>query len=203
VLSLPLGRRIILASASPRRADLLRQVGLEFEVCPADIDESLRDGESPANYVARLSVGKAGEVANTAPARLPAIVIGADTTVEVDGEILGKPTDDDDARRMLHRLSAVPHRVRTGVTVMGAARSGVTSRTIVVETTVVFVELDDDTIDWYVRTREPFGKAGGYAIQGAGGALVERIDGSVTNVIGLPLAETLALLRGCEPSESD
>jgi septum formation protein len=203
VLSLPLGRRIILASASPRRADLLRQVGLEFEVCPADIDESLRDGEPPANYVARLSVQKASEVAITAPAGLPAIVIGADTTVEVDGEILGKPTDDHDARRMLDRLSAVPHRVRTGVTVMGSARAGATSRTIVVETTVVFVPLDEATIEWYVGTGEPMGKAGGYAIQGAGGALVERVDGSVTNVIGLPLAETLALVRRCLPAESD
>ncbi len=161
----------------------------------ADIDESQLAGEGPEAYVARLSKEKAAAVVG----RLvePAIVIAADTTVDVDGAILEKPVDDDDARRMLHLLSGRIHLVHTGVTVSGPGGDGAgedRNATIVVETAVTFVELSDRAIDWYLSTGEHLGKAGAYAIQGAAGAFVARIDGSVTNVIGLPLAETLALL---------
>jgi septum formation protein len=189
--------RLVLASASPRRAELLGSVGLEFDVLPADIDESVRLGETPSDYVARLSAEKAHAVAD----RLgrDRLVVAADTTVDVDGQILEKPVDQDDARRMLQLLSGRAHLVHTGVTVSWfpetRARGTTSVRTLVVETTVEFAELGTDAIDWYIATGEPFGKAGGYAIQGAGGALVRRVDGSVSNVIGLPLAETLALIR--------
>ena len=178
----------MLASASPRRADLLHSVGLDFDVVPADIDESVLPGETPAEYVARLSVEKARVVAEGLVA--VSIVVAADTTVDVDGHILEKPVDDADARRMLGLLSGRVHLVHTGVTVGGLDGS----ITRVVETAVEFVTLSPASIDWYIATGEPFGKAGAYAIQGAGGALVRRLDGSVTNVIGLPLAETLELI---------
>ena len=188
------GQRLVLASASPRRAELLRSVGLEFDVVPADIDESVRPREAPATYVARLSAEKARVVAEQVGP--DALVVAADTTVDVDGEILEKPLDEADARRMLILLSGRTHLVHTGVTVLGnrygPAEPGDT--TVVVETAVDFVELTPAMLRWYVETAEPFGKAGAYAIQGAGGALVRRVDGSVTNVIGLPLAETLQLL---------
>jgi septum formation protein len=192
VIRLPSDVELVLASSSARRSELLSQVGLTFEIRPADIDESVHAGEPPIEYVRRLSVEKAAAVA-----RPGEIVVAADTTVEVDGEILAKPVDGDDARRMLRLLSGRVHQVHTGVTVAMTRAAGrpSTSHTQVVHTAVTFVELDDATVDWYVRTGEPDGKAGGYAIQGAGGALVERLDGSVTNVIGLPLAETLETIR--------
>jgi len=122
-------------------------------------------------------------------------VVAADTTVDVDGVILEKPVDDDDARRMLRLLSGRAHLVHTGVTVASFTEHGSPGiTTVVVETAVTFVELADRDIEWYLSTGEHRGKAGGYAIQGAAGAFVERVDGSVTNVIGLPLAETLAIL---------
>ncbi len=183
---MPSGVRLVLASASPRRAELLGSAGLEFDVVPADLDESVRPGETPSDYVARLSAEKARVVVDRLGTSR--IVVAADTTVDVDGQILEKPVDDADARRMLEMLSGRAHLVHTGVTVSGV-------QTLVVETAVEFVELRPDAIDWYIATGEPFGKAGGYAIQGAGGALVRRVDGSVTNVIGLPLVETLALIR--------
>ena len=183
--------RLLLASSSPRRSELLRTAGLEFDVRPADIDESVQDGESPTSYVHRLSVEKAAAV-DAAPG---AIVVAADTTVEVDGEILGKPIDDTDARRMLRRLSGRTHRVHTGVTV----RAGGRAETRVVTTDVTFAQLTAATIDWYVGTGESTDKAGSYALQGAGAALVSRIDGSVSNVIGLPLVETLDMLRAVRP----
>jgi septum formation protein len=188
------GRRLVLASASPRRADLLRSVGLEFDVIPADIDESVRPGEWPSAYVARLSAQKARAVAQRLDAA--SIVIAADTTVDVDGQILEKPVDEADARRMLGLLSGRTHLVHTGVTSLRGGPGSGTSEgaSTVVETAVEFVEMSSGMIEWYVGSGEPFGKAGGYAIQGAGGALVRRIDGSVTNVIGLPLVETLELL---------
>lgn len=188
------GVRLVLASASPRRSELLGSVGLEFDVIPADIDETVADGESPVEYVGRLSREKAARVVDLIADG--SVVIAADTTVDVDGQILEKPAGDDDARRMLRLLSGRTHLVHTGVTVSGSGRdmSEGPSRTIVVETAVSFVELTESDIDWYLATSEHVGKAGAYGIQGAAGALVERIDGSVTNVIGLPLAETLALL---------
>lgn len=196
MIELPAGSRLVLAPASPRRADLLRSVGLDFDVLPAAIDESVRPSEPPAEYVARLSAEKARVVADRVGT--DCIVVAADTTVDVDGQILEKPIDAADARRMLALLSGRVHLVHTGVTVIGRSTSlpSPSPATIVVETAVVFVEMSPAMVDWYVGTGEPFDKAGGYAIQGAGGALVRRLDGSVTNVIGLPLAETLELLGG-------
>ena len=188
------GRRLVLASASPRRADLLRSVMLEFDVIPADIDETVQAGEAPSHYVARLSQEKAATVADRISGA--AVVVAADTTVDVDGSILEKPSDDADAHRMLRLLSGRTHLVHTGVTVSWFPETrarGTTTR--VVETEVRFVELTDRAIDWYVSTGEHVGKAGAYGIQAAAGAFVERIDGSVTNVIGLPLAETLAMIE--------
>jgi septum formation protein len=198
MIEIPAGVRLVLASASPRRSELLRSVGLEFDVNPADIDESVRAGELPADYVMRLSGEKAAAVAGRFGADV--IVVAADTTVDVDGQILEKPVDDADACRMLTLLSGRTHLVHTGVTALrssgvGSGRTGSGSTAVVVETSVEFVPLTPESIEWYVGTGEPFGKAGAYAIQGAGGALVRRLEGSVTNVIGLPLAETLDLLR--------
>jgi nucleoside triphosphate pyrophosphatase len=186
------GHRLVLASASPRRSELLRSAGLTFDVVAADIDETVRPGETPSAYVARLSQEKAAAVLGRLDG--DALVLAADTTVDVDGRILEKPVDDDDARRMLRLLSGRTHQVHTGVTVSWspAPRSGGT--TIVVETAVTFSELSEGAIDWYLSTREHAGKAGAYGIQGAAGAFVERLDGSVTNVIGLPLAQSLALI---------
>jgi septum formation protein len=172
-------------------------VGLQFDIVPADIDESTLPGEAPSDYVARLSNEKARVVAERVGGL--AIVVAADTTVDIDGRILEKPIDDADARRMLRLLSGRTHLVHTGVTTLslgvGSGRTGLpASTTVVVETAVRFVELTARAIDWYISTGEHAGKAGAYGIQGAAGAFVERIDGSVTNVIGLPLAETLGLL---------
>ena len=183
----------MLASASPRRSELLRTVGLEFDVTPAEIEESVRPGEAPSDYVARLSREKAAAVAERIDGG--AVIVAADTTVDVDGRILEKPVDGDDARRMLRLLSGREHLVHTGVTVSWFPETRAEgTKTCVVETVVRFVELTDRAIDWYLSTGEHAGKAGAYGIQGAAGALVERVDGSVTNVVGLPLAETLALL---------
>lgn len=186
--------RLVLGSASPRRSELLSQLGINFEVRPADIDEAVQAGETPTAYVARLSREKAGAVGRTGE-----LVVAADTTVVVEGEILAKPDDQDDARRMLTLLSGRTHLVHTGVTVL---RVGARSETQVVDTAVTFIDLDALSIAWYLATGEPSGKAGGYAIQGAGAALVERINGSVTNVIGLPLAETVAMIRDVSDAEA-
>lgn len=178
---------IVLASGSPRRRELLEQLGLRFDVRAADIDESVRDGERPVDYVARLSREKADAV----PVPDGTLVIAADTTVDVDGTILGKPADEAEARSMLAAMSGRRHHVHTGVTL----RLGADARTEVVTTAVDVVTIDDATAAWYVATGEPFDKAGGYAIQGAGGALVAGVEGSVSNVIGLPLTTVIALAR--------
>jgi septum formation protein len=171
--------RIVLASASPRRRDLLTTLGITFSVEPADIDESEHAGEDPLAYVCRLAVEKAAVITVADDA----VVIAADTTVDVDGLILAKPADADDARRMLGLLSGRSHSVHTGV----AVRRGDRTEVGVVSTRVTMVHIDDAKMRWYVGTGEPFGKAGAYALQGAGSLLVERVDGSVSNVIGLPL----------------
>ena len=172
--------RIVLASSSPRRHELLTQLGIPFEITPADIDESELAGEDPVTYVRRLAVEKAavGEFA------VDDIVIAADTTVDVDGEILAKPEDEADAQRMLGLISARTHDVHTGVAVRHRGRTEVAVAT----TQVTMVPIDEARMQWYIGTGEPFGKAGAYAMQGAASALVQRIDGSVSNVVGLPLA---------------
>jgi len=172
--------RLLLASASPRRAQLLRDAGYDFDVAPADIDEQRFDGEMPADYVARLAQAKAEAVVPRFSGR---IIIGADTVVVIDGFVLGKPRDRADAIGMLGRLAGRRHEVLTGVTVTDGARSihGVEI------TKVTFAPLDLPAIDSYVKTGESSDKAGAYAIQGVGSRFVERIDGSYTNVIGLPI----------------
>jgi septum formation protein len=172
--------RIVLASSSPRRRELLELLGLTFEVRPADIDETERAGEDPRLYVERL----AGEKAMELDVSSDELVIAADTTVDVDGEILAKPEDADDARRMLRMLSGRTHQVHTGVGVRLGDRLVVGSTTSVVEV----VALTESMIDWYIATGEPFGKAGAYAIQGAGGVFVSAVSGSVSGIVGLPTA---------------
>ncbi len=181
--------RVVLASGSPRRLMLLAGAGLDVDVRRPDIDETPHAGEAPTAYVARLSVAKAAHVANVA--RADEIVIAADTTVELDGRILEKPRDAADARRMLRALSGRTHHTHTGVTVLGPGGAA----TQVVTTAVTFIELTDAQIDWYVSTGEPMDKAGSYAIQERGAAFVSSVNGSVTNVVGLPLAETLAMVN--------
>jgi septum formation protein len=176
--------RLILASASPRRRELLEQLGFVLDVRPADTDETPREGEPPREYVLRVAREKARAIAGET-------VLAADTAVVLGSAILGKPRDGQDARRMLRALSGTPHEVLTGVCV----RSGATERTALVSAEVRLDPLSDAQIDWYVSTGEPLDKAGAYAIQGIAGAFVRELRGSVSNVIGLPLAETLALLR--------
>ena len=180
-----------LASASPRRADLLRQIGAPFQrLTPPAIDESAYPGESPRDYVARMAAEKAeaGQTRVADPASV--VVLGADTTVVLDDRPLGKPVDTEDARAMLRRLSGIKHRVLSAVSV----RVGAEHKLRVVETAVHFVELDDELIERYVATGEPMDKAGAYGIQGFGAVLVARVNGSYSNVVGLPLAETRQLL---------
>lgn len=176
---------IVLASGSPRRRELLAQLGLQLTIVSPDVDESPLAGEAPVPYVRRLAIAKAHAVA-AAP---DVVVVAADTTVDLDGEILAKPADADDARRMLRRLSGATHQVHTGV----ALRLGERTVAETVTTSVTFAVLSDAVVDWYVGTGEPMDKAGAYAVQGAGGALVERVDGSVSNVVGLPLHAVVRL----------
>lgn len=173
--------RIILASASPRRAELLRAAGIAFDVLPADVDETARAGEAPPAYVERLARAKAAAVHRQHPGR---VVLAADTTVVVDGEILGKPADAADARRMLAMLAGRSHEVVTGVALAAGPHLESARDTTLVE----FAPLSRDWIDWYVATAEPMDKAGAYAIQGFASRFVTRIAGSYSNVVGLPVA---------------
>ena len=179
------GVPVILASVSPRRRELLQLLGLAFEVAPADLDETWRNGEPPAAHAERLARGKAA-----ARARPGAVAIGADTIVVVDDAILGKPSDGAQAAAMLRRLAGREHEVYTGVAVAydGRTASG-SSRTV-----VRFRTLDDDTIREYVATGEPMDKAGAFGIQGYGAVLVERIDGDYFTVMGLGLGLLVELL---------
>jgi septum formation protein len=183
--------RLVLASASPRRRELLGRLGLDPLVRPADIDETPRPGEDPHELVVRLASAKAAASGDGHAGAPDEVVLAADTEVVLDGQVLGKPRDRDDAARTLRRLAGRVHEVVTGV----AVRRGGTARATRVTTEVRFRPLSDVEIAWYVATGEPDDKAGAYGLQGAGAALVDRIDGSDTNVIGLPLAETVALLR--------
>jgi septum formation protein len=170
---------VVLASASPRRHDLLTNSGIQFTVRVPDIDETPLAGEAPAAYVTRLASAKATAVA----AASDELVIAADTTVDIDSQILGKPVDRREAEDMLRQLSGRTHRVHTGVSV---SRNGV-ELVEACATLVTFVVLDDAMIRWYLATGEPMGKAGAYALQGAGAVLVSGVEGSVSNVIGLPM----------------
>ena len=205
--------RFVLASASPRRAELLRRAGLEFEVMPAKVDEAMDVEETPDGYVRRVAQLKAEAVAPRAPGR---VVLGADTIVVVDHDVLGKPADADDARRMLRRLSGREHVVMTAVCLINpgpaafdsaqageagryeGAREGASKRfqTHVARTTVEFAPLSAAEIDWYIATGEPLDKAGAYAVQGLASRFVTRVDGSYSNVVGLPVAVVYDLCRG-------
>jgi len=176
---------VVLASGSPRRLELLRRLGVEPEVQAADVDEAPLPGEAPAATVARLAAAKARAVAPPPGA----LVVAADTEVVLDGVVLGKPVDADEAAAVLRSLSGRDHRVLTGVHVRCDDREAAA----VEETIVRFRPLGDDEIAAYVAGPEPYDKAGGYGIQGAGGAFVDRIEGSDTNVVGLPLATVVRL----------
>ena len=179
--------RILLASSSPRRAELLKAAGYAFDVAPADVDEPPLPGELPEVYVARLAEAKANVTVNTSS---DCVVLGADTAVLVDGTIFGKPLDDANAAAMLRQLSGRSHEVLTGVSMRyGSQRVGTVDRTVV---HVAFLRPED--IAWYVASGEPRGKAGGYAIQGLAARFIDRIEGSYSNVMGLPLSVVRRLL---------
>ena len=181
---------IVLASASPRRADLLRAAGIAFEVVVADIDERILAGEAAAAYVRRLAEAKARAAMPRASGRP---VLAADTVVVVDGAVLGKPVDADDARRMLRLLSGRTHSVLTGVCLTGTC---CVEETHVEETSVEFATLSAEEIDWYVASAEPMDKAGAYAIQGLASRFVTTIHGSYSNVVGLPVHVVSRLVFG-------
>ena len=185
------GAGIVLASASPRRHQLLALLARPFDVDAANVDESPWDAEAPLDYVARVAEDKAAVVAERHPGRL---VVAADTIVELDGAILGKPVDAADATRMLRALSGREHHVHTHVVVAAHGPRGARGSAITVTSTVGFDVLDDAAIERYVATGEPFDKAGAYAIQGRAAPFVREVHGSVTNIVGLPLAELRVLL---------
>lgn len=184
--------RLILASASPRRAELLRAAGYVFDIHAVEIDERPKAGESPVEYVKRLAQEKSArafqELSEGAP---PALVLGADTAVVIGSEILGKPRDVEDAARMLRLLSGRTHQVMTGVCLVNADRS--VSHVEISD--VTFTRLTEDQIAWYVSSGEGRDKAGGYAIQGLASRLIPRIEGSYSNIVGLPIASVDDLIH--------
>jgi septum formation protein len=178
---------VVLASASPRRAELLRAAGVDFVVRPAHVDESGHDVEAARDYVVRLAVEKARAV----PSANGDVVLAADTTVVVDGELMGKPSDEAEAVRMLRRLAGRSHEVLTGVcvTVDGVLDARVAT------TAVEFAPMSDDEIAWYVASGEPMDKAGAYGIQGRAARFVTEVRGSYSNVVGVPVALVYEMLR--------
>lgn len=186
----------MLASASPRRRELLASIGLEFDVEPSNVAEIHSEGEAPEEYVARLSREKADALAARHPSRW---IIAADTTVLVDDHLLEKPVDETDAKRMLASIAGRTHVVYTGVTL--EHRESEYRETRVAESEVRMLPLSRDEIAWYVGTGEPLDKAGAYAVQGVGAMFIDSIHGSYTNVVGLPLATLFQMLRraGIDP----
>lgn len=182
---------IFLASKSPRRRELLRQLGVAFEVIDLDIPEQRLPGESPEDYVSRVAREKAGAGLLQVAAAPGALVLGADTEVVLEGEVFGKPADAADAAAMLRRLSGRRHRVVSTVWLLDAGREEHATSV----STVEFMTLDEAMIAAYVASGEPFDRAGAYAIQGRAGAFVRHLEGSYTGVMGLPLYETADLLR--------
>ena len=187
---------LVLASSSPRRADLLRAAGFDFEVQSADADETVRPGELPEQYVRRVAEAKAHAVL---PAAGDRPVIAADTVVLVDGRILGKPVDAEQAAAMLRTLSGRRHQVMTGLTVavrlpVRDEQARVHQRTAIQITDVDFAPLSDEEIAWYVASGEPADKAGAYAVQGLASRFIRRVEGSYSNVVGLPVAVLYQML---------
>ncbi len=184
-------RRIILASSSPRRKELLELTGLEFDIDAPDVDESLAPDETPREHVERLSREKAASVAENHP---EAIVLACDTAVILNGnDVLGKPRDKRDAREMLQQLAGKEHTVLSSITGLWVKRHK--QYAVTVETRVRMKQLEDWEIQWYIDSGEPMDKAGAYGIQGRGSVFIEGIVGSYTNVVGLPLMEAVLVLR--------
>ncbi|GFO55908.1 Maf-like protein [Geomonas sp. Red276] len=182
---------VVLASASPRRSELLESAGITFRVVPADIDETPLPDEPPVDHVLRLAEEKAKASAKLSPEGR--FFLGADTIVLCEGEIMGKPKDAADAERMLKKLSGIPHEVVTGFAIYDRERDGAVGEAV--RTKVFFKHLRDEEIAAYIATGCPFDKAGAYAIQGGAAHMVRKIDGSYTNVVGLPLCEVVEQLR--------
>ena len=185
-----MARPLILASASPRRAELLESAGIPFTTRPAEVDETPLEGEAPAEYVLRVARDKARAVAQDCR-KSGTLILAADTAVVVGGTILGKPRDAEDARAMLKTLSGAVHDVLTGIVL----RAGDRDLEEVTTTRVHLLPLTDSEIDWYIATGEPEGKAGGYAIQGRAARFIDWIEGSWSNVVGLPLATVYRMLK--------
>jgi len=185
--------KLILASGSPRRAEILNAVGWPFEVVASGVDETQKPDENPATYVQRLAVEKAQAVAST---RKTGLILAADTTVVVDDHLLGQPEDDSDARRMLKLLSGKWHEVLTGVALL---RIGGELNVGIETTRVRFAELSQREIDWYVATGEPKGKAGAYGIQGKAALFIEAIEGDYFNIVGLPIRLVYEMIRNRLP----
>ena len=183
--------RLILASASPRRKEMLRLAGIRFTILHGSVDETPGPGEAPENYALRLSEAKARAVSAMRPGRW---VLGADTIVTIDGELLGKPSTPDEARCMIRKLSGREHTVITAFTLMNSEHTEMIRRAVASQ--VRFKHVPDDEVEWYVATDEPYDKAGGYAVQGKASFLVSEIHGSWTNVVGLPLCEVVEALKG-------
>lgn len=188
-MALRMTDRLILASASPRRMELLRNLGLSFEIIPSCIEEPARNGETPRDHVLRLAAAKAEAVSRAHP---QAWVLAADTIVLIQGEILGKPRTPDDVLRMLGKLSGREHEVFTGFAV--ARAEGRRFVADAVRSSVMFKEITPDEMAWYSDLEEPYDKAGGYAVQGTGAFFIREIRGSHTNVMGLPLCEVVETL---------
>lgn len=180
--------KLVLASASPRRAELLRAAGFDFDVVPAEIDEARRADEAPGDYATRVALEKAAAIDRQHGG---APILAADTIVLAGGEVLGKPTDHADAVRMLNLLSGVVHVVQTAVVLRSRGRQA----SELTSTRVHFRPLSAEEISWYVSTGEPDGKAGAYAIQGRASRFIDRIDGSWSNVVGLPVATVYRMLK--------
>ncbi|MFH1079213.1 MAG: Maf family protein [Pseudomonadota bacterium] len=189
-MGLQLSAPFILASASPRRIELLQRLGLDFTVIPSGVDETFRQSESPPAHTLRLSAEKAGLIAAAYPGSW---VLGADTIVVIDSDVLGKPADPAEARQMLKKLSARTHTVFTGFTL--ARQEAQIAVGEVIESTVLFREIARDEMTWYVNSAEPYDKAGAYAVQGMGAFFIREIRGSYTNVMGLPLCEVVDVLK--------
>lgn len=181
---------LILASASPRRIELLKQLGLALEVIPSGIEEGACDGEQPGEHVLRLAVEKTDCISEKHP---EAWVLGADTIVYIDEKILGKPHSPQEAKAMLRSLSGRTHQVFTGYAIVRRDRGQ--RKTGVVESRVLFREITPDELNWYVASDEPYDKAGAYAVQGRGAFFIKGIQGSFTNVMGLPLCEVVSSLK--------
>jgi septum formation protein len=182
---------LVLGSASPRRHDLLSSVGIRFRAVTSQVEETLLNGEEPSEHVSRLALAKAREVSGRVPG---AWVLGADTIVVIDGMILGKPADVDEAKRMLTMLQSRTHLVFTGYAIVNS-RYPEKTRVRFVRSEVHIRELNEAEIEGYIRTGEPMDKAGAYAIQGIGSGIVQEISGSYTNVVGLPLCEVIRDLK--------